>query len=367
MTTPSFSDPSMESNPLPHNLLQSNARPLRVVQWATGDIGTYALRGIIEHPRLTLAGLYVRSPDKAGRDAGELCGLSPIGVTATSSIDDILELGADCALYAPRYPDSEEISRILASGTNVVSTCGQFHHPPSMDPTLCAQIEMACWSGRTSVHSTGSSPGFITEAVPLVLSSIQRRLKHMAIHEYADLSARDTPGIVFDVMGFGSTPEEFPTHRADHLRAAFGPSLRLVADALGTPLDDVTATTEIAVARRDVRIAAGMVAAGTVGAQRITISGMRDGEALISFRANWYCTGDLEPAWETRATGWHVMVDGDAPLDIDIRFPITLEQLGLESGAYTANRAVNAIPAVCAAPPGIRTTLDLPAFGALLA
>lgn len=367
MTTPSFSDLSTGVNPLPHNMIDSDNRPLRVVQWATGDIGTYALRGIIEHPRLTLAGLYVHGPDKVGRDAGELCGLPPIGVAATSDLDDILALGADCVLYAPRYPDIGDITRILTSGANVVSTCGQFHHPPSMDPALCAQIEAACWAGRSSIHSTGSSPGFITEAVPLVLSSIQRRLTHLAIHEYADLSARDTPGIVFDVMGFGSTPEEFPTHRAEHLRAAFGPSLRLVADALGTPLDDVTAHTEVAVARHDVRIAAGMVTAGTVGAQRITISGIRNGETLISFRANWYCTGDLDPGWETRATGWHVMVDGDAPLDIDIRFPITLEQLGAESGAYTANRAVNAISPVCAAPPGIRTTLDLPTFGALLA
>ncbi|MBC7301873.1 MAG: dihydrodipicolinate reductase [Nocardia sp.] len=345
---------------------RASTESLRVVQWATGGIGTRALRGIIEHPRLTLAGLYVHSPDKAGMDAGELCGLPATGVTATSNIDEILALDADCVLYAPRHPDPDELSRILASGANVVSTCGQFHHPPSMDPALRTAIDTACRTGQTSVHSTGSSPGFITEALPLVLTSIQRRLTHLAIHEYADLSARATPGIVFDVMGFGAAPEQFATHRAEHLRAAFGPSLRLVADALGTPLDEVSVGTEIAVTTRDVPIAAGVVPAGTVGAQRITISGKRAGETLIEFRAIWYCTDDLDPAWETRATGWHMIIDGDAPLDIDIKFPITLEQLGRNSGAYTANRAVNAIAPVCAAQPGIRTTLDLPMFGAVL-
>ncbi|WP_442799972.1 hypothetical protein [Nocardia sp. NBC_01730] len=76
---------------------------------------------------------------------------------------------------------------------------------------------------------------------------------------------------------------------------------------------------------------------------------------------------DLDPDWELRDTGWHVIVDGDAPLDVDLRFPISLDQLGAVSPGYTANRAVNAVPAVCTAAPGIRTTAELPLFTALLA
>jgi 4-hydroxy-tetrahydrodipicolinate reductase len=68
-----------------------------------------------------------------------------------------------------------------------------------------------------------------------------------------------------------------------------------------------------------------------------------------------------------RATGWHIRVDGDAPLDVDIRFAVPLERLGAVSPGYTAHRAVNAVPAVCAAAPGIRTTLDLPRITATLA
>ncbi len=62
--------------------------PLRVVQWATGNIGTRSLRAVIEHPSLELVGVYVHSEDKAGRDAGELCGLDPVGVVATNDVDD---------------------------------------------------------------------------------------------------------------------------------------------------------------------------------------------------------------------------------------------------------------------------------------
>jgi len=76
----------------------------RAVQWATGNIGARALRGVIEHPELTLAGVYVTSPAKVGKDAGDLCGLPATGVTATASIDEVLALGADCALYMPASP-----------------------------------------------------------------------------------------------------------------------------------------------------------------------------------------------------------------------------------------------------------------------
>jgi len=74
----------------------------------------------------------------------------------------------------------------------------------------------------------------------------------------------------------------------------------------------------------------------------------------------WYCTADLEPAWTLRPTGWHMSVDGDAPLEIDLHMPIPLHRMAEVSPAYTANRAVNAVPYVCAAAPGIRSTLDLP-------
>jgi hypothetical protein len=110
----------------------------------------------------------------------------------------------------------------------------------------------------------------------------------------------------------------------------------------------------------------GVLEAGTVAAQRMIVSGMRDGRPVLRFQAMWYCLTDLNPAWDVRDTGWHVRVDGDAPLDIDIRCAVTIEQMGDVSPGYTANRAVNAVPFVCVAPPGIRTTIDLPQIVARL-
>jgi 2,4-diaminopentanoate dehydrogenase len=338
----------------------------RVVQWATGSIGTRALRSVIEHPALDLAGVWVHSADKAGRDAGDLCGLDATGVVATNDIDAVVGLGADCVLYMPRALDADEVCRLLASGANVVTTRGEFHHPPSMDPALRERVEAACAAGGTSIHSTGSSPGFITEAVPLVLSSIQRRLDQLTIDEFADLSQRPSPDLLFTIMGFGRPPAAFDERRLSHGRTSFGPSLRLVADTLGLPLDDVEASGEVALARRTIEIAAGTLEAGTVAAQRLTVASMRGGRPLLRFRANWYCTTELEPAWDLLATGWRVTVDGDAPLDIDLRFPVPIERMADFAPGYTAHRAVNAVPVVCAASPGIRTTVDLPQVVAAL-
>ena len=50
---------------------------LRVVQWATGGVGVAAIKGVLEHPDLELVGCWVHSPDKAGKDVGELIGTLP--------------------------------------------------------------------------------------------------------------------------------------------------------------------------------------------------------------------------------------------------------------------------------------------------
>ena len=341
--------------------MQNNS-PYRVVQWSTGTIGVRALRAVIEHSGLSLTGVYVHGADKVGRDAGELCGLPAVGVIATDRVEDVVASAADCVLYMPIAADVDVLVALLAAGLNVVTTCGLFHHPDSMDPLVRQRIQTACTEGRSSIHSTGSSPGFITEAVPLVLASIQRRLDLLAIDEYADLSRRPSTELLFDVMGFGKPMGPFQDFRADYLGASFGPSLRLVADAVGLPLDAIEASGELAAAARDTTIAAGPLPAGTVAAQRITVAGVRNGKTLIRFRATWYCTADLEPSWDLLDTGWHISVDGDAPLKVDLRMPIPLERMAEISPAYTANRAVNAVPYVCAAAPGITSTVDLPPF-----
>ena len=335
--------------------------PYRVVQWATGNIGLRSLRAVIEHPDLELVGLYVYSESKAGMDAGELCGLEPTGVTATRDVDEILALRPDCVLYMGDRADVDVLCRLLESGANVVSTRSEFHRPASMDPGVRARIEAACTTGSSSLFSTGSSPGFITEALPFALLSLQRRLDRLTIDEFADMSSRNSPEMIFDLMGFGRAPEHFDPRGVEaHGGASFAGSLAVVADALSLPLDDVVASGHVAVATKTVDIAAGTVEAGTIAAQRLEVTGMHGGRPLLTFRANWYLTPEVDPAWDLRETGWRVLVEGDTPLDVEIRFPVPAEEWAATSPGLTAHRPVNAVAYVCAAQPGIRTSVELP-------
>src|SRR5690348_6837618 len=95
---------------------------LTVVQWTTGKTGSAAVRGMVGHPVLDLVGCYAYAPDKVGRDVGELCGIAPLGVTATDDVDALLALEPDCVSYMPYRPDFDHLVRILSSGVNVVTT-----------------------------------------------------------------------------------------------------------------------------------------------------------------------------------------------------------------------------------------------------
>ena len=337
----------------------------RVVQWATGNVGSRALRRAIEHPDLEVVGVYVHSANKTGRDAGELAGLSPIGIKATNRMEDVLALKPDCVLYMPHVCNYDEVCRLLESGANIVTTRMEFQNPAALDAAMCARVEAACKRGDTSIHATGSSPGFITEALPIVLTSIQRRLDNLTIDEFADCSSRDSPEMLFEMMGFGRQPGPANQAQLEHARLCFAPSLQLVATSLGLPIDKFEVHGAVGVARRDVHIAAGVVPAGTVAAMKTTVSGLRAGKPLMNFTTTWFISTDVDtgagPKWEFRTpSGWHIVLQGDCPLDVSISFPVAPENYADMTPGLTAHRPINAVSYVCEAPAGIRTTADLP-------
>ena len=265
-----------------------SAKTYKVVQWATGNVGTRSLRSVIEHPGMKLVGLYVHSKEKAGRDAGELCGLGATGIKATNSIDDIIATGADCVLYMQQGANIDDLCRMLAAGINVVTTRVEFHHPATLDPAVRERIEDACRRGGTSIHSTGSSPGFSTEALPIVLLSLQRRLDSLTIDEYADVSSRDSPEMIFHIMGFGKPPAAFNEHMLAHVKEGFANSFHALANAIGMPLDKLGSAGGVR-ARVATRTHCGRCDRG--GHRRCATNhsvGIRGGQVLMRMRLNWY-------------------------------------------------------------------------------
>lgn len=336
----------------------------RVVQWATGNVGRSAVEGIVAHPELELAGAWVHSESKAGRDVGEICGIAPLGVTATRDVDEVLAWDADCVLYAPVMPTTAEVVRILESGKNVVTPLGWFF--PFKTPNV-AEVEAACRKGRVTLHGTGIHPGGITERFPLMVSALCRNIRHVRAEEFSDIRNYKADLVVREVMLFGKAPEDArKSPMPDILGRGFSQSIEMVAAGIGVTLDDeMRATHEMAVATAPIDTPVGVIDEGTVAAQRFGWQGLVNGEPVITARVNWLMGEEnLEPAWKLGGERFEVEIAAEPPAKLTFHglHPPSLDtDLERNPGIVaTAMHCVNAIPAVCAAEPGIRTYLDLP-------
>jgi 4-hydroxy-tetrahydrodipicolinate reductase len=346
-----------------------------VVQWATGNTGQRALREVVRDPRLELVGVRVYDEAKAGTDAGDLCGEPPIGVAATTDRDAVMALGADCCVYMPRATGRgqtragltedelvDDVAALLGSGTNIVTTCSDlFARGVRLSDENRARVLAACTAGSASVWASGSDPGFITETLPMALLSVQRRVDRIEIEEFGDLSHRPSPHMVMEQMRFGKPLSEFdPDRRKNHLFGEYQPPLSVLADLAGFAVDEWTAEGGVAAAKEDLTIVAGEIGTGTAAAQRVVVHGTEAGVERIRFTQYGFVSRDVEPDWDLQPTGWRIRVHGDAPFDLSMPFPVPLDDLASYVPAFNANGPVNAIPYVCAAPPGLLTTEDLP-------
>jgi 4-hydroxy-tetrahydrodipicolinate reductase len=347
----------------------------RVIQWATGNTGLRALREVIRHPDLELVGVLVYDEAKAGVDAGKLCDEDPTGVLATIDRDAVLQLGADCCVYMPRatgrgqtragLSEDDLVADVVAlaeAGTNVVTTVSDmFARGLRLSDENRARVLEACERGSASVWASGSDPGFITETLPMALLSVQRHVDLIEIEEFGDLSHRPSPHMVMEQMRFGTPLSEFdPDRRKNHLFGEYQPPLSVLGDLAGFEIDEWTAEGGVAAAKEDLTIVAGEIKAGTAAAQRIVIHGRSGGTDRIRFTQYGFVAMDVEPDWSLQPTGWRIRVHGDAPFDVSMPFPVPLDDLASFVPAFNANGPVNAIPYVCAAPPGLLTTEDLP-------
>lgn len=339
--------------------MTTNKKPLRIVQWATGNIGLRSMREIIRDPAFELVGAFTYSANKEGVDAGTLCGEAPVGVRMTAQREEIHALKADCVLYMPRIVDLEDLVAFAEAGTNIVSICMEIYDGArGMADVDRKRLADACQRGGASVYGTGSSPGFISDIVPYALLSIQRRVDSYSIEEFGNMSQRDSAFMLFEQIGFGKPmdPNAYPKPRLTSAPTAFAS----IARSSGWDIDQWTTVTDFAPARNRTEVLAGVVEAGTVGARRLMISGYSDGVERIRFSQYMYITQDLDADWDLADTGWRVRIDGDASLEVDIKFPVDVAGLAEYTPALTANPPVNAIPFVCIASPGILRTSDLP-------
>ena len=341
----------------------------RVIQWATGHVGKHALRAIARHPELELVGLWVSSDSKAGKDAGELYGAGRVGVTATRDAGALLALDAHCVSYAAAtdyrpIEAIEDMCRILASGKNLVtSSFVPLIYPWHAIPEFAKQLEAACQQGKTSFYCSGIDPGFSPDTLPIVLSSLSERIDSVRSQEIFNYATYDQPQTLFEVMGFGKPPgTPVPLLIPGSLTLAWGPSVRMVADALAVELEEIRQWHEVAVADAPFDIPCGHIAAGTVAGIHFEVAGIVRGKPVIVVEHVTRLRDDIAPHWP-QGSGpgtYRVTIEGMPSMRCDLQIGFNSPDHNIDGCVATAMRLVNAIPAVCRATPGVKSWLDMP-------
>jgi hypothetical protein len=350
----------------------------RVIQWAPGLVGKQTLMGVIDHRDLELAGVWVHSEKNAGVDAGEFCGRGETGIVSSADIDEVLAIDADCVVYTAtdlrRQPAElvEDIAGMLRSGKNVVGIQASMNHPSLHGADLVEKLEDACREGGTSYFATGINANG-SQTVLAAMASMCLRVESTYLCEMYNFATYEDPE-VFGYFGYGLTAAEMADHDMRPLwEYLFGPALHLTGHWFGVEFDEVRWEQDFALAERDIESRLGDVPTGRVSAIRFNLDGFVDGKCRVT-QGGCYWIGDYPVHWEPPPGegGYRLAIKGEPDMQIQWAtrtrpesFRGMLEKdrdsqdLAIMGGLLaTAARAVNSIPELCRAEPGVRTLAD---------
>ncbi|HKY13671.1 MAG TPA: hypothetical protein VJM33_02010 [Microthrixaceae bacterium] len=336
---------------------------IRVVQWTTGNVGKRSVRAVAGHPDLELVGCYAWSADKVGRDVGELCDIDPLGVAATDDVDALLGSKPDCVVYNPMWPSTDELVRILEAGVNVVTTAAFINGLGN--PADRERIVDACERGRSSIFGTGISPGWV-ELMGLAAANICDRIDKVTIDEASDTTFYDSPTTEIP-CGFGRSIDdpELPGMAAEGT-AVFGEAVAMMADALGVELDEIVCEAEYAQTTEDVVMDSWTIGAGCVAGVAASWQGRVGNRTVVELNVRWKKGATLDPDWQIDE-GHAITIDGRPTVRVRLEYlppadfeATTFAEFMVLGMIMTAMPAINAIPHVVAASPGIVTYTDLP-------
>jgi 2,4-diaminopentanoate dehydrogenase len=354
----------------------------KVGVWGPGSMGVIALRGVIDHPQLQLVDLVVHSDAKAGRDAGELCGIASVGVVATQDPAEMLAGDADVVVYAaaanlrPLEAVADMVS-ILRAGKNVVScSVVPLVFPDAVDAAFTDPLREAALAGGVSFFTTGIDSGFANDVLPLVLSGVSRVIDTVRVTEMFNYATYPDKAAVYELLGFGKPPE-FAAFAATPGVFSFGwgPVLHQLATGLGVRIDHIDESVERVAAEESFDTPTGHVAAGTIAAMRSTLTGYVGETPTFVVDHVTRMHDDIAPDWPQPhisitprdfgypgASGrgvYRVEIEGSPSMRCELELADDRDH-DLGARMAGASRMVNAIPAVCAARPGLLSALDLP-------
>jgi 4-hydroxy-tetrahydrodipicolinate reductase len=339
----------------------------RVIQWATGQLGQAAIAGMVGRSDMELVGGWVHSAEKDGRDLGELAGLAPIGVTATRDKDALLAMPADCVCYMParnwtRDPTStlEEIVRILRAGKNVANAAWPaLLNPKGVRADVYDTLQEACLAGGSSFYTSGIDPGFGNLNLALAALGVASGVTSVHTYEIGNYASYANPDIV-RLLGFGQPDiDKCALLAPGYVTGIFASTVRLIGEAIGLEVESTVEDRSVILAEADFDVAAGPIRKGTISGMRFSVTGLVGGERRIVVEHVTRLRDEDYPEIGFPGHGYRVEVDGEPCVRLDMDLTSHKGDAVHASFVATAMAVVNAIPQVCAAPPGVLTALDL--------
>lgn len=333
---------------------------LRVVQWNTGKVGKLATRAILDNPTLELVGVYAHSSEKAGMDAGTLCGRPDTGIKATNSIDAIVALKPDVVLYTPFTGDVDELVKLLENGINVLSTNLLFH-VGGVRGAVKDRLQAAGERGNASLYITGINPGWIN-SIATSITAICNKVDCVSIYESADCSGYESPETwnFFRFGQHGVTDEV--VEAAKTWLVMFQDAAERVAEGIGLKVEEFEFYCDYATAAERVDLGWFLMEKGTNAAVRAGWNGKIKGETRVRAQVTWYLTKKIAEDWDIDDKEYHLVVDGQPNVDLHMHFtnpPDSPIDGPWDTTGTTSYATVNAIRQIKQAKPGVLTLHDI--------
>ena len=348
---------------------------IRVFQVATGNVGTEMIKRISHHPDLELVGLHCYTPEKIGRDAGEIAGIGPVGVTATGTVEEIIAARPDVLTFHGVFPDEDLYVRVLEAGINIVTTADWItgwhrdtNHPHHSGQKVSELLAEACAKGGATFYGTGMNPG-VNQILGVVCSADVAEIENITTIESVDVSCHHSAD-TWKEVGYGLSVDhpDLPAMLEKYTRV-FADSVLMMADCFDLTLDEVKFSYELGACTEDVDLGWYQLPKGSLGASYIKYQGMVGGVPKIETHLEWQMTPHTDPHWDIKGC-YITQITGDPQIynkhmifpkpGVDLSDVASFASIGM---TVTGMPALNAITSVVAAPPGLLTSADLPLRG----
>jgi 4-hydroxy-tetrahydrodipicolinate reductase len=336
--------------------------PIRVAVLGTGQMGSGIIRLVLAKPGLELVGAYGRRRERAGRDLGHAIGLDrALGIPLSAEPGAMIDRGrpqiaiqATCSRIAEAR---EEIEALVRRGVHVISIAEEMAFPAAASPPIAHALHRLALEHSVAVLGTGINPGFVLDLLVIVLTGVCADVRSITATRVNDLSPYGPS--VLRAQGVGLAPEEFHRHVADGTvvgHVGFVESAHMIAAALGWDIARIEERREPIVSRVRRETAFVTVKRGQVAGCLHTAAAYRAGEPVITL----VHPQQIHPQLEGAKTGDTIEIMGTP----NVRLSGSPE---IPGGHGTVALAVNMIPRVLNAPPGLHTMADLPPPAAMLA